>query len=506
MSKDKTIREMLAFEDLSPEEKEKRHILGRLYGPIADIINPTRNGRRYSEQLWENVFKNPIMQEKFKNKVMYGELGHPVDREEVDMEKIAVSMPEPPKKDKDGRLIGYFDILDTPNGRILKTLCDYGSTLGISSRGTGDVVEDEVDPDTYECECFDVVLIPAVESARLTFTESLDKKQIALKKALCEDLNKASEEDKKVMKEALNNLHINVEEESKEEIKECINESCADTITEDIAVQSTVASNTGTEELVNSMTNLLKEKVELENANKELQEKLAVSDSKVSKLTETLNRNRSSIVRLTAMAKDSKKDSEELSKLKEELESKNTKIEELTKELESKKTQDLNESLKLKQLSSAKTKTIKELSENIEKQKQGYETELASLKEDFEKKSAESSKLIEGLNEKVTKTEKLSEAYKAKANEFLGEYIKLRAKLIGVTPNAIKSQLAKNCSAEDVNRVCESLQSYELSISKMNLNLDRKVRVEVKESVSPSMINSDDFVDESLLNLAGLKK
>ena len=47
-----------------------------------------------------------------------------------------------------------------------------------------------------------------------------------------------------------------------------------------------------------------------------------------------------------------------------------------------------------------KTKTIKELTESIEKQKQGYETELASLKEDFEKKSAESSKVIEGLNEK----------------------------------------------------------------------------------------------------------
>lgn len=493
------IKEALAFQELSEEEKQKRHILGRLYGPIADVINPTRNGRRYSEELWENVFKNPIMQEKFKNKVMYGELGHPVDREEVDMEKIAVSMPEPPKRDDEGHLIGYFDILDTPNGRILKTLCDYGSTLGISSRGTGDVVEDEVDPDTYDCECFDIVLIPAVESARLTFTESLDKKQLALKKALSEDLNKASEEEKKVMKEALNNLNINVEE-SKEE---CINESCTDKLTENLSVETTEASNAGTEELINNMTKILKEKVELENTVKELQEKLAVSDSKVNKLQETLNRNRSSIVRLTAIAQNSKKDLEEVSALKEELESKSTKIEELEKELESSKSQNLNESVKLKELSSAKTKTIKELSENIEKQKQGYETELASLKEDFEKKSAESSKVIEGLNEKVTHAEKLTEAYKAKANEFLDGYIAIKAKLIGVKPTIIKNQLAKNCSIEDVNSICESLQSYELSISKMNLNLDnRKVKVEVKESLPSSMINSDDIVDESLLSLA----
>ena len=50
MTKDK-IRETLAFKELTEEEKTKKHILGRLYGPIADIINPTRNGRKYSEQL-----------------------------------------------------------------------------------------------------------------------------------------------------------------------------------------------------------------------------------------------------------------------------------------------------------------------------------------------------------------------------------------------------------------------------------------------------------------------
>ena len=495
-----TILETLKVQPLTEEEKQSRHILKRLCGPIASCKEGTRNGRRYSKELWEKALNDDIFKEKIDNKGLFLELGHPVDREEIDMSLACACIPEMPKIVGDD-LYAVVDVLDTTNGRLLNTLIDYGFVPGISSRGSGDVIDDEVDPETFFLETWDIVNTPALKKARLAVTEGLEN-QKSMKTALVESLNKASEADKKVMKEALNNLHINVDEEPKEEIKECLNESCADT-KEDIAVDSTtVASNTGTEELVNNITSLLREKVELENANKELQEKLAVSDSKVSKLTETLSRNRSSIVRLTAMAKDSKKDSEEVSKLKEELESSKTKIEELTKELESKKTQDLNESLKLKQISSAKTKTIKELSESIEKQKQGYETELASLKEDFEKKSTESSKLIEGLNEKVTKTEKLSEAYKAKANEFLDGYIKLRAKLIGVTPNAIKNQLAKNCSVDDVNRVCESLQSYELSVSKMNLNLDRKVRVEVKESVSPSMVNSDDFVDDSLLDLA----
>lgn len=211
---EKRIRDALAFEDLTEEEKAKRHILGRLYGPVADVVRPTRNGRKYSEELWEKVFDNPIMKEKFRNKVMYGELGHPEDRTEVDMSKVAVCMPEAPKKDKDGHLIGYFDILDTPNGRILKTLCDYGSTLGVSSRGTGDVVEgldgeEEVDPDTYECECWDIVLVPAVESARLAFTEGLSKKgSLPLREALERQIGSASEEDRAVMEDAVKALGL----------------------------------------------------------------------------------------------------------------------------------------------------------------------------------------------------------------------------------------------------------------------------------------------------------
>lgn len=233
---EKRIRNALAFDDLTEGEKAKRHILGRLYGPIADVVRPTRNGRKYSEELWEKVFDNPIMKEKFRNKVMYGELGHPEDRTEVDMTKVAVCMPEAPKKDKDGHLIGYFDILDTPNGRILKTLCDYGSTLGVSSRGTGDVVEgldgeEEVDPDTYECECWDIVLVPAVESARLAFTEGLSKKgRLPLREALEKQIGSASDEDRAVMEDAVKALGLDgkaegVRESAEAEAKEADDKS-----------------------------------------------------------------------------------------------------------------------------------------------------------------------------------------------------------------------------------------------------------------------------------------
>ena len=146
------------YTKLTEEEQQKRGILGRLTGIIADTKNATRNGRKYSKELWEKVFENPIMQEKINNRCCFGELGHPSDREEIDMEKIAVCLAETPKEGKDGNLYGVFDILSTPNGRILKSLCDYGCTVGVSSRGTGDLYTDEdgneaVDPDTYDCEC-----------------------------------------------------------------------------------------------------------------------------------------------------------------------------------------------------------------------------------------------------------------------------------------------------------------------------------------------------------------
>ena len=114
----------------------------------------------------------------------------------------------------DGDLYAYVDILDTKNGRLLKTLCDYGFVPGISSRGSGDVdINDEVDPETFYLETFDIVALPAVKKARLTMCEQLDEKSMKLKKALTESLNAASDEDRKIMKEALNNLNININEE-----------------------------------------------------------------------------------------------------------------------------------------------------------------------------------------------------------------------------------------------------------------------------------------------------
>ncbi len=160
------------------------------------------------------------MKEKIANRVCYGELGHPTDREEIDMTKAAVCLAEQPVKGKDGKLRAVFDILSTPNGKILKSLCDYGSNLAISSRGSGDLYTDydgqeAVDPDTYNCECFDIVLIPGVKEARLKYvTEALDTKKYnkTLREKLTEELENASDEDRKIMEESLEQMDITLNE------------------------------------------------------------------------------------------------------------------------------------------------------------------------------------------------------------------------------------------------------------------------------------------------------
>ena len=211
-SKNNKVLEALQMQPLSEEEKNRRHILGRLWGPIATSKEKTRNGRGYNAQLWDKALKDEIFREKVANKSLFLELGHPVDREETDMNVVCACIPELPKV-VDGDLYAYVDILDTKQGRLLKTLCDYGFIPGISSRGSGDVMDnDEVDPETFFLETWDIVQLPAVKKARLTMCESLQHNK-SLSKALKESLDSMSEEDRAEAEATLERLDVIMEED-----------------------------------------------------------------------------------------------------------------------------------------------------------------------------------------------------------------------------------------------------------------------------------------------------
>ena len=179
---------------LNESKAPRKGCLGRIEGICADYGNPTRNGRFYSRELWEHVFNDELVKESLKSKTLIGELDHPEDRFEPLAKEACVVMTDYSFDDENKVVNGGFDILDTPAGRILKSLLDYGCVMGVSSRGQGDIVSgtefEEVSPDTYEFACFDVVTTPAVAIARQHVTESVSKQKIkSLSDSIIEQVN-----------------------------------------------------------------------------------------------------------------------------------------------------------------------------------------------------------------------------------------------------------------------------------------------------------------------------
>lgn len=501
--------EKLSFQELTEEEKQRRGILGRLYGPCADVINATRNGRNYSEELWEKVFNDPLVLEMIEKGGIPGELDHPADRQEICSEKIAIMMPELPKKNDKGQLVAYFDILDTPNGRIAYQLAKYGFQLGVSSRGSGDVYEDydgneSVDPETYTFNCFDLVLCPSVKTARLTLQESL-KKNEGFKKSINNALENASEEDRKIMVESLQKLKIDYK------LKKA-NNIIAESVTSQPKVDNETDDNGAY--LVGELQKAVKRNRELTESLTSVQEKLSVCYAKEAKyeaLIEKLNNKpqidyseeveslKSKVQSLTEQLKGKVELIEKLSSRFSKLSESNLNVKKESKRL--------NESLQNKdnELFNLKEK-ISTLNENLNEEKERsriLEESVEEHKKNLTLKSKE-------YSNKLNKANSLVEHYKKIAQNTINKYIDNRAIFLGVSSNDIKSQLNENYTFEDIDRVCENLQGYQITASKLPFNLqkvnDRKANIRVTESIEPIRPKGrfDDEVDDSLLRMAGL--
>jgi hypothetical protein len=516
----------LQYQKLTLEEQKQRGILGRLVGIMADFKQPTRNGRLYTEELWDKTFEDPIMKEKIDNRCLFGELGHPAERQEIDMEKICICLAETPKKGDNGKIYGVFDILDTPNGRILKTLCDYGCNIGVSSRGSGDVTEDydgteKVEPDSYECECWDAVLLPAVKSARPKYvTESL-KTQKSLRLALNEEVEKSSEEDKKVMKQTLNELAIDY---STEQVDENNPEKVEDI---DVVQEETqMAAEDNGAETIRELQESLAREVELEKQIKTLQEKLSVCYTKESRYSNTLSRTMRELAQTQAdnatLSEQLKEKENQLTAVNEQLISANAEVKEqqvviaghqkrikaLTEHVDQGKgkTTSLTESL------AKKDQTIKTLQEQVS-------TLTESHKKNCDKLEAEKKQLIESLADskkdnqilksqstaKLTQAQQLVEKYQSIAKTAVDKYISSQARRLGVKPEDIKGKLKENYSFNDIDHVCEELQRYKLNVNSLPFNMTaekKPVRMTIKESKevisTDNGYNADDEIDSTL--------
>jgi len=503
---EKTKKEDLVLDDTVKQNKKGEAILGRLQGPVADFINPTRNGRKYDEELWKKVFNDPIIREYFECGGIPGELDHPTDRDETCSEKIAIIMPEPPKEDDQGHLVASFDILDTPNGRIAYTLAKYGYKLGISSRGNGDTYpgtdgNEHVDEDSYDFKAFDLVLLPAVKDARMKLvTESLQNKQAGFKHAICEALEKANPNGRRIMQETLNNLKIDYAEKQ---------------VDNTVGKKEQTAVNDGVS-IMKDLQEALKDKKSLEMKVARLQEKLSVCYAKEVEYTELNEKYKTAMTLLTESRQSSLSLRKRVETLTEKVKEQSCDNEKLSKQVQLLKEnrvknlgdkKGLNESLSVeKNKVEVLNKKVAELTESVLTANKRTKAVQEKLNENIENLKKDLAIKNNEYQTKLAKSNEITEKYRKIAKMAVDKYISSNAVKLGVKPEEIKNRLPENYSFNDIDKVCEGLKSYQLNINSLPFELARsnkKVAMKItesKETITPASSSKYDDDIEGLEN------
>ena len=136
----------------------------RFTGKFQEANTPNKNKRVYPfDVLDKNVEK---LKETIENRGLYGELDHASDS----IIHLANASHLITKLWWEGNcLMGTGEILNTPAGKVLKSLIDGGGRIGVSSRGVGNGQMNnegllQISP-SYNLLTFDVVADPSVGSA-----------------------------------------------------------------------------------------------------------------------------------------------------------------------------------------------------------------------------------------------------------------------------------------------------------------------------------------------------
>lgn len=146
-------------------------------GEFGRVGVPTQNGRRYSEALMGREIKR--LSEDLKSRRVLGELDHPADGK-TSLKRVSHVITDL-WIEKDGRVMGEAEILNTPEGKTLKALIEAQIPIGVSSRGFGSTkpaADEEAEDvqDDFNLKTYDFVADPAVRTAIPNITtESVDE-------------------------------------------------------------------------------------------------------------------------------------------------------------------------------------------------------------------------------------------------------------------------------------------------------------------------------------------
>jgi hypothetical protein len=131
-------------------------------GIFMQANKKNRNGRIYPTEVLQKEAKR-YTEEFIVKKRAFGELGHP-DGPTVNLERVSHMIEE--LEEVDQNFMGRAKILDTPYGKIVKSLIDEGAQLGVSSRGMGSLKSGkEVQGDFYLATAADIVADPSAPDA-----------------------------------------------------------------------------------------------------------------------------------------------------------------------------------------------------------------------------------------------------------------------------------------------------------------------------------------------------
>ena len=148
-------------------EDEKRQVRedGAMFltGVMQRAAAQNGNGRIYPRRILEREMNN--YQKLIKERRALGELDHP-DQAVINLANASHLVTE---SWWDGNnVMGKIQILNTPSGKILRSLVESGVTLGISSRGMGSVTENAqgtIVEDDFNLVCYDMVSEPSTTGA-----------------------------------------------------------------------------------------------------------------------------------------------------------------------------------------------------------------------------------------------------------------------------------------------------------------------------------------------------
>ncbi len=134
-------------------------------GPFLVADEKNKNGRIYESKILAKEVNRYNEEYVSKNRA-FGELGHP-DTPSINLDRVSHLIVK--LEQRENRFHGKAKILETPMGKIARSLIEGGASLGVSSRGMGSLVNrngiNYVQPDFYLATAADIVADPSAPGA-----------------------------------------------------------------------------------------------------------------------------------------------------------------------------------------------------------------------------------------------------------------------------------------------------------------------------------------------------